>query len=153
MPNVFMSPSLFFLLAIRFVDRDMLMRYHWGLGIGHKYSWDGPLAGASHYPTSNDPTLLRDTESHGDRQEVLLGDDGPQLEGEISADFNLPVHSELDDDGQEALENPLDEDDLRSESGTTDLDEMEDGENEDLGDDSGSEYQDESGSGSEESDY
>jgi hypothetical protein len=22
----------------RFVDRDMLMRYHWGLGIGHAYS-------------------------------------------------------------------------------------------------------------------
>ena len=22
----------------RFVDRDMLMRYHWGLGVGHTYS-------------------------------------------------------------------------------------------------------------------
>ena len=24
----------------RFADRDMTMRYHWGLGIGHKYSHD-----------------------------------------------------------------------------------------------------------------
>jgi len=24
--------------ACRFVDRDMVMRYHWGLGIGHLYS-------------------------------------------------------------------------------------------------------------------
>lgn len=29
---------------VRYVDRDMLMRYHWGLGIGHKYSWDAPEA-------------------------------------------------------------------------------------------------------------
>lgn len=34
-------------IVCRFVDRDMLMRYHWGLGIGHYYSHvpeglDGP---------------------------------------------------------------------------------------------------------------
>ena len=27
-----------FIILSRFVDRDMLMRYHWGLGIGHSYS-------------------------------------------------------------------------------------------------------------------
>ncbi|KIJ10243.1 hypothetical protein PAXINDRAFT_86346, partial [Paxillus involutus ATCC 200175] len=29
----------------RFVDRDMLLRYHWGLGVGHTYShvWGGPM--------------------------------------------------------------------------------------------------------------
>ena len=26
------------IILSRFVDRDMLMRYHWGLGIGHAYS-------------------------------------------------------------------------------------------------------------------
>jgi hypothetical protein len=26
------------LTCVRFADRDMLMRYHWGLGIGHMYS-------------------------------------------------------------------------------------------------------------------
>ena len=31
---------MIYLLMIvqRFVDRDMLMRYHWGLGVGHTYS-------------------------------------------------------------------------------------------------------------------
>ena len=28
------------MLTQRFVDRDMLLRYHWGLGIGHTYSHD-----------------------------------------------------------------------------------------------------------------
>jgi hypothetical protein len=31
-------PSVFDLVDPRFVDPDMLMRYHWGLGIGHVYS-------------------------------------------------------------------------------------------------------------------
>ena len=26
------------IIVQRFVDRDMLMRYHWGLGVGHTYS-------------------------------------------------------------------------------------------------------------------
>ena len=29
-------------ISFRFVDHDMLMRYHWGLGIGHTYSHDSP---------------------------------------------------------------------------------------------------------------
>lgn len=29
---------LFYSTTSRFADRDMIMRYHWGLGIGHKYS-------------------------------------------------------------------------------------------------------------------
>jgi hypothetical protein len=28
----------FLTLTISFVDRDMVMRYHWGLGVGHTYS-------------------------------------------------------------------------------------------------------------------
>jgi hypothetical protein len=30
--------SKLILTCVRFADRDMLMRYHWGLGIGHIYS-------------------------------------------------------------------------------------------------------------------
>ena len=33
---VFRTPTQ--LMVTRFVDRDMLMRYHWGLGIGHSYT-------------------------------------------------------------------------------------------------------------------
>lgn len=32
------SVSKLILTCVRFADRDMLMRYHWGLGIGHTYS-------------------------------------------------------------------------------------------------------------------
>lgn len=32
------SVSKLILTCVRFADRDMLMRYHWGLGIGHIYS-------------------------------------------------------------------------------------------------------------------
>ena len=32
---------------ISFVDRDMVMRYHWGLGVGHVYSHsDAPSDGS-----------------------------------------------------------------------------------------------------------
>jgi hypothetical protein len=36
---------------LRFVDRDMLMRYHWGMGIGHVYSWHSVATSAS--PSTN----------------------------------------------------------------------------------------------------
>ena len=28
--------------SVRFVDRDMVMRYHWGLGVGHVYAYSRP---------------------------------------------------------------------------------------------------------------
>jgi len=34
----------------RFVDRDMVMRYHWGLGVGHVYSHH---SGSGSYSTTN----------------------------------------------------------------------------------------------------
>jgi hypothetical protein len=34
----------------RFVDRDMVMRYHWGLGIGHVYSHH---SGSGSYSATN----------------------------------------------------------------------------------------------------
>ena len=43
-------------MSFRFVDRDMLMRYHWGLGVGHIYSHgqraDGPSAPTDTHTTS-----------------------------------------------------------------------------------------------------
>ena len=35
-----------------FVDRDMLMWYEWGMGIGHTYSWKNPVV-QHHAPDSN----------------------------------------------------------------------------------------------------
>lgn len=53
-------------MAHRFVDRDMLMRFHWGLGVGHTYSHfrDGAANQAestqdhdSHITTNTSPTV------------------------------------------------------------------------------------------------
>jgi hypothetical protein len=41
------STTLRMLSLIRFVDRDMLMRFHWGLGVGHLYSHEDRSAGRS----------------------------------------------------------------------------------------------------------
>lgn len=51
MPNLLIS--VFWLtLVFRFVDRDMLLRYHWGLGVGHTYS---------HIPSSTDESRSAET--------------------------------------------------------------------------------------------
>ena len=64
------SRSIFFLNEPKyqlssFVDRDMLMRYHWGLGVGHAYAYnntelpeeilhnDGPVTDTSTLPEIN----------------------------------------------------------------------------------------------------
>lgn len=39
------------MLFIRFLDRDMVMRYHWGLGVGHVYS-HGRTAGRATAPSN-----------------------------------------------------------------------------------------------------
>jgi len=41
-------------MSFRFVDRDMLMRYHWGLGVGHIYS---------HVQRANGPSAPTDTQT------------------------------------------------------------------------------------------
>lgn len=59
------NPALTF--VNRFVDRDMLMRYHWGLGVGHVHSHglvgvpttvedetDGSLKDLEHHDLKND---------------------------------------------------------------------------------------------------
>jgi hypothetical protein len=37
-----------------FVDRDMVMRYHWGLAVGHKYTYDAVPASAAEIPLEDD---------------------------------------------------------------------------------------------------
>jgi hypothetical protein len=71
----------------RFVDRDMLMRYHWGLGVGHVYS-HGQRAFATSTTTSTED-VNRDsaTEMH-------------------STDEAIPEVHEEDHDGSSDAENP-----------------------------------------------
>ncbi|KAF6747597.1 hypothetical protein DFP72DRAFT_972254 [Ephemerocybe angulata] len=56
----------------RFVDRDMLMRYHWGLGVGHRYSHkDAPVKGTSEASSSadSDPSEIEEDVPVSDAQD------------------------------------------------------------------------------------
>ena len=56
--NIFLTRILLLaqnLLNVRFVDRDMLLRYHWGHGIGHVYSHVTRAGAASNNSTVSMP--------------------------------------------------------------------------------------------------
>lgn len=76
----------------------MLMRYHWGLGIGHKYSWEGAEGEA--WGTS--PTESRPSRSMEESSTVLEGMHG---ESNSAGDVNIPPDSEDLHDGMEDREN------------------------------------------------
>lgn len=62
----------------RFADRDMLMRYHWGLGIGHVYAQEAKLQQNSATPDGEvDGTNMLDGEESANarHQAVTLGED------------------------------------------------------------------------------
>lgn len=61
----------------RFADRDMLMRYHWGLGIGHAYAQEAKLPQNSATPDgeADDTNVLDGEESASTwHQAVALGE-------------------------------------------------------------------------------
>jgi hypothetical protein len=110
---------LIYPIATSFVDRDMLMRYHWGLGVGHTYSHSDaptPLVAArlSSFPSAQ-ATLPSEIEAsvHSDKQPAPSTngvDETDQSDGETESD-----NSELHLSDQE--DTPLDaESDLESES-------------------------------------
>jgi hypothetical protein len=102
-----------------FVDRDMLMRYHWGLGIGHVYAHDivanGVTDGSLSKSTAEEPVILAgldvELETQGSAPEPLHvcptddadgsdDSDDPELGMENRDDDNW----DSDDDGDEELE-------------------------------------------------
>lgn len=125
----------------RFVDRDMLMRFHWGLAVGHTYThrrrsehagvlW--PCRDAGPRSASGDRSTVNDGGgdagcSGGDHQDV-----GPQH----TNDPDLGSESEgegglgFEEDEQEPDEDSEDEQDIDSDEGSEDerealaLDEM-----------------------------
>lgn len=95
---------------IRFVDRDMIMRYHWGLGIGHIYS-HGQIADAStmasqHSDNDAEPETSVTTNvnvvPHHDENDAEV--DNPELCSENHQDCDLG-------DAEEGSENEPDTDD------------------------------------------
>ncbi|KIJ60967.1 hypothetical protein HYDPIDRAFT_31838 [Hydnomerulius pinastri MD-312] len=108
----------------RFVDRDMLMRYHWGLGVGHLYacipkptknnesfpqndSGQSDVTPANAAPSNNDPDMggLGDTDEEGDDEGTLwtdseepANDDSEDDDIESDSDVLLDAMYDFDDD-------------------------------------------------------
>ena len=66
--------TLAHILILRFSDRDLLMRYHWGLGIGHLHA---------HRPASTSESRisdeLRDTELEDEHADLEQDEDSAHL--------------------------------------------------------------------------
>lgn len=123
-------------LLARFVDRDMLMRYHWGLGIGHKYSWEGSAA-ESCYNSVPGGSMGGDP-CEGDNTISFGHDNGLETHAQISRgeasveDNGLEMIGDVDIEDPE----PLDGAEPGPEVFSSVQDGFEDRENEDLGSDS-----------------
>lgn len=81
-----------------FVDRDMLMRYYWGLAIGHQYAHnqrDG-AASANSSTEADDNIPLRDLDSH-DEPYPSTGDE-PEFSLDNLEDDVIPEEREEDED-------------------------------------------------------
>lgn len=76
------------LTEIRFVDRDMIMRYHWGLGIGHLYS-HGQSAGVATASNQTNNTAT-DSYSYEPVTEANLDLQVPNYENDYESDVDDP---------------------------------------------------------------
>jgi hypothetical protein len=54
-------------MRFRFVDRDMVMRYYWGMGVGHAYSHEQ----TAFDPTASATTQIPDMTTHADSEAAL----------------------------------------------------------------------------------
>lgn len=73
-----------------FVDRDMFMRYHWGLGVGHTYA---------HQPLKSAVSDHTDVPNEGDNSEDEGdGEDAWDGNGQSDSDNNYIDESESDTD-------------------------------------------------------
>ena len=82
----------------RFADRDMVMRFHWGLGVGHTYSHDVHNNATSTWPASQSD--LRRYED--DSSPALLAGADAVLSESTNFSNNLDDSSPLGDPNVEA---------------------------------------------------
>ena len=80
----------------RFVDRDMLMRYHWGLGVGHTYSHSTT---GSPQKTSFSPTL--DSSDNSDEAATNACQFEPQT---VEAERHVDEDDDSEDDDNGSLD-------------------------------------------------
>ncbi|KAF8440941.1 hypothetical protein L210DRAFT_3645184 [Boletus edulis BED1] len=84
-----------------FVDRDMLMHYHFGLGIGHVYSHTQPSTSGSIMESSNNDTEHPGDSldsGHADLDSVTSSSDGsdPESDEELDSESVLGYFSDMD---------------------------------------------------------
>jgi hypothetical protein len=94
----------------RFADRDMLMRFHWGLAVGHTYTHDSTLAEAV---TEEHSDEVPDAEGASQNTQVVP----PCVD---LSEFSLNEHENHDWDGSDG--DPEQVDDIRDEASDLDLD-------------------------------
>ena len=86
-------------MVCRFVDRDMMMRYHWGQGVGHLYAYTSDLGQKTCQELVSDkdsnisdgekicePVEVDDGPSGDDSDSWSWPDDGKVENGDISGD-------------------------------------------------------------------
>ena len=118
--ETFDSSPLYIHLDDRFADRDMLVRYHWRLGIGHVYSHEDdkfpPSAAILNYAA--DGTNEIDDEDSADRQNETLkltplekdadfeneDNDNPELGMGVRDDDDFSDQSSSDSESQDSEE-------------------------------------------------
>ncbi|KAF7969636.1 hypothetical protein HWV62_26769 [Athelia sp. TMB] len=111
----------------RFVDRDMVMRFHWGLGVGHVYTHHSTCKNASVYKkwpskaktTSNHST--HDSATHAGLNESLVEDDSKALERETSQTQCVEKDDGSDSEDEKEVEEG-NSDDCQDEDDQEDLD-------------------------------
>ena len=80
-----------------FVDRDMLMRYHWGLGVGHMYAHSTASTGPPSRSTSQQSQPLH-SKAH-DAEDHKCHDDDEVDEGGDAAD-NSETEQDFEHDSE-----------------------------------------------------
>lgn len=86
------------LIFLRFVDRDMLIRYHWGHGVGHTYAFGRP--GITEAPLV--PAEMEEQETDFNKQEVgLKGKDEDGLDECSLGEDDMVYQIDSDDDMSE----------------------------------------------------
>jgi len=92
-----------------FVDRDMVMQYEWGLGIGHTYSWKNLLM---YRQVPDSGAGLSESEEESNEPNVDLG--GQPFESKDEAAFCLNDRENEDlgseESGEEASEGEASDD-------------------------------------------
>lgn len=118
-----------YLFFHRFVDRDMVMRYHWGLGVGHIYSHDTTTHPLATVPLTSSPKPTTASGSQDDPHQTdldIMVTTDTSVEMDIGATQSKAndLH-EGDEDGEESDRSV---EDLRGDVSDSDSDNQEAGE-------------------------